>query len=112
MPDRTAFEQAHVAFAIDNGKLHIQQMDLIGGAVSLRGQGTLNLDGTNLNLDFNADWGRMPQILPPGISDLAQAASDQMLRIRMRGKVGEPRFDKELLPGVIDPLKKAIGRAP
>ncbi len=112
MPDRTAFEEARVTFAIDGPVVRIGQLDLFGNAVSLRGQGTVNLDGSDLNLDFNADWGRVQQVLPPGISDLAQAASDQMLRIKMRGKVGTVHFEKELLPGVIDPLKKAMGRAP
>ncbi len=112
MPDRTAFEEARVTFAIDGPVVRIGQLDLFGNAVSLRGQGTVNLDGSDLNLDFNADWGRVQQVLPPGISDLAQAASDQMLRIKMRGKVGTVHFEKELLTGVIDALKKAMGRAP
>jgi hypothetical protein len=110
VPDRTAFEEAHVTFAIDGPQVRIGQLDLLGNAISLRGQGTVNLDGTDLNLDFNADWGRVQQVLPVGLSDLALAASNQMLRIKMRGKVGAVRFEKELLPGVIDPLKKAIGR--
>ncbi len=112
VPDHTAFEQAQVAFLIDGPKVRVGQLDLLGNAISLRGQGTLNLDGTDLNLDFNADWGRLQQLLPTPVSDLSQAFSNQMLRIKMRGKVGDVRYDKELLPGVIDPLRKIMGSPP
>jgi hypothetical protein len=112
VPDRTAFEQARMIFSIEGLKMLVQSLDLFGNAISLRGQGTLNLDGSNLNLDFSADWGRMPQMLPPGISDLSQALSDQLFKIKLRGKISSPRFEKELIPGVVDPIKKAFGGSP
>jgi hypothetical protein len=109
VPDRTAFEQARVIFGIEGPQMRIHQLDLFGSAVSLRGQGTLNLDGSNLNLDFNADWGRLPGLLPPGISDISQLFSDQLFKIKLRGKISDPKFDKELMPGVVDPLMRAFG---
>jgi hypothetical protein len=112
LPDGTAFEQARMTFGIDGPQMRIGQLDLLGSAVSLRGQGTLNLDGSDLNLDFSADWGRVPELLPAGISDLSQALSDQVFRIKMRGAVGDVHFDKELLPGVVDPIRRAMGLAP
>jgi len=108
-PDRTAFDQAHALFAIEGPQMRIHGLDLFGSAISLRGQGTLNLDGSNLNLDFSADWGRMSQMMLPGISDLSQALSDQLFKIKVRGKIGAPRFEKELIPGVVEPIKKAFG---
>ena len=113
-PDRTAFEQARMIFSIEGPKMVVHSLDLFGNAISLRGQGSVGLDGTNsnLNLDFSADWGRMPQMLPPGISDLSQALSDQLFKIKLRGKINSPRFEKELIPGVVDPLKRAFGGSP
>jgi hypothetical protein len=112
MPERTAFEQAQMIFSVEGPQMRIHSLDLYGNAISLRGQGTLNLvDGSNLNLDFNADWGRMPQLLPPGISDLSQAVSDQLFKIKLRGKISSPRFEKELIPGVVDPIKRAFGKS-
>jgi hypothetical protein len=106
LPDRTAFEQAHVTFAIDGDRVQINQLDLFGNAVSVRGQGTLKLDGSDLNLELNADWGRIAQLLPPGINDLSREISNQLLRIKVRGKVNAVRFEKELVPIVTDPLKR------
>jgi hypothetical protein len=111
MPDRTAFEEAHLLFAIEGPRLHVGQLDLFGNAVSLRGQGSADLDGSNLNLDFTATPGQFGKVLPPGIHGLGQLISQQVLKIKMRGKLGKDgqvRFDKELMPAVVEPIKRAI----
>jgi hypothetical protein len=112
VPDRTAFEQAHVDFAIEGPQLRVQQLDLFGNAISLRGQGTLDLDGNNLELDFTATPGRVTQVLPTGIDAIPQLISQQFLKIKMRGKLGKEgtvRFDKELVPAVVEPLRRIMG---
>jgi hypothetical protein len=81
-------------------------LDLFGNAISLRGQGDLRLDGSDLNLDFNADWARFPQVLPPGVNKIPPAISNQLLRIKMRGDVTDPKFQKDFVPIVTDPVKK------
>ena len=102
LPDRTAFEQAHAVFAVDGPQLEVQGLDLYGNAVSLRGRGTIDLVSGGLNLDFNADWGRLAEVLPAGVNDIPRTVSDQLLKIKMRGRIGDVRFDKELAPGVVD----------
>lgn len=109
-PDRTAFEQANVIFSFDGPQVQVQQLDLFGNVVSLRGQGTLNLDGSNLNLDFHADWARVMQVLPDGLNELPRAVSDQLFKIKVRGRTGEARIEKELVPALSEPLKRALGR--
>jgi hypothetical protein len=115
MPDRTAFEQARMLFSLEGPQMRVSQLDLMGSAISLRGAGTVDFgaDGdTNLNLDFSADWGRVPQMLPPGLSDLSQAFSDQVFKIKMRGKIGAIRLEKEFIPAVVEPFKKVFGSGP
>lgn len=112
VPDRTAFEQAHMEFGIEGPQLLVRQLDLYGNAISLRGQGNLDLDGNNLNLEFTATPGRFSQILPVGIDTIPQAISQQFLKIKMHGRFGQGaslRFDKELIPAVVEPLRRAIG---
>jgi len=112
MPDRTAFEQARMTFSIDGPQMQVHNLDLLGNAISLRGQGTLNLDGSNLNLDFSADWGRVTQLLPAGLNQIPRAITDQLFKIKVRGKVGAVKFEKELVPGVVEPLRKALAPSP
>jgi hypothetical protein len=109
LPDRTAFEQAHAVFAIDGPQLQVQGLDLFGNAVSLRGKGTVDLVSGGLNLDFNADWGRLAQVLPAGVNDIPRAVSDQLFKIKMRGTLHDVRFDKELAPGVVDWVEGTMG---
>ncbi|MFM7150890.1 MAG: AsmA-like C-terminal region-containing protein, partial [Gemmataceae bacterium] len=113
VPDRTAFEQAHMVFAIEGPRIQVQQLDLYGNAVSLSGLGGLDLDGSNIQLNFTATPGRMTQLLPAGIGLIPQAISSSFLKIKMRGSLGKGtapiRFDKELIPGVMEPLLRAMG---
>ena len=72
----------------------------------------MNLDGTDINMDFNVDPARLSQVLAPGIRKIPQAISNQLWKINMRGEVGkEPKFTQEPMPCFIDPLKKLFGGA-
>jgi hypothetical protein len=111
-PDRTAFEQAHVNFSIEGPQLRVQQLDLYGNAISLHGLGSVDLDSDNVELDFTATPGRVTQVLPTGLDAIPQLISQQFLKIKMRGKLGKQgsvRFDKELVPAVIEPLRRIVG---
>jgi hypothetical protein len=105
LPDRTAFEQAGATFVIDGPQVRFEQIDLVGNAISLRGQGTADLDGSNLNLDFNADWARLGQFLPEATTEIPRWVSDQLWKVKVRGRVGEMRFEPEVLPWATEPIK-------
>jgi hypothetical protein len=109
-PDRTAFEEAYARFAIRGPRVRVQRLDLYGDAFSLSGEGTMNLDGTDIQLDFYAVWGRIMQILPPLLSKIPPAISRQCLRIEMRGRIGDVRVRKELAPTLVEPLMRLIKR--
>jgi hypothetical protein len=115
MPDRTAFEEAHLLFAVEGPQVRVGQLELYGNAVSLHGQGTVDLDGNNVNLDFSATPGRLKWVLPEGVDLLPQALSQQILKIKARGKIAGSgpddgvRFEKVLVPGVFEPITRAMG---
>lgn len=110
VPDRTAFETARLRFRIEGPRLHIEELDLYGNAVSVRGDGSMNLDGSDLKLDLNADWGKIMLLLPAGMTDLTREISNQILRVKVRGSLSEVKFEKELIPAVTSPLKKWWGK--
>jgi len=100
-----------MVFSIEGPQMRVQQLDLLGHAVSLRGAGTVDLDGSNLALDFSATPGRPLGVLPGAVDVLPQMISEQLLKIKMRGKLGQGgqvRFEKELMPGVVEPLKRLV----
>ncbi|MFQ3592892.1 MAG: AsmA-like C-terminal region-containing protein [Gemmataceae bacterium] len=108
-PDGTAFEQAHAAFTLAGPRVHVSVLELYGSAISLRGEGGLDIDGNNIELDFAATLGRMDEWMP-GLGGLPRVLSSQLLKLKMRGGVGpgqKVRFDKELVPGIWEPLRRA-----
>jgi hypothetical protein len=111
-PDRTAFEQAYTAFAFEGPRVKVQRFDLLGNAISLHGQGTLNLDGSDVCLDFTATPGRLTQVLPTGIDDLPRAISGQLLKVKMRGDLGKAHYEAEPVPAVTTPIRKVLGASP
>jgi hypothetical protein len=112
VPDRTAFVQAHLLFTIEGPQIQVRELALSGNAISLWGQGTVDLDGDHLNLDFSATPGRMRELLPAGLDLIPPAISEQILKIKMRGHLGKAdgvRFDKSLVPALTEPLERVMG---
>jgi hypothetical protein len=109
VPDGTAFEEAHASFTIRGKRVTINRMDLLGSPVSLGGKGQMNLDGSDLNLEFYAVWARVMQVLPPIINEIPQAISKQFLKIKLRGDLGvKVETVKEPVPILVDPLKELL----
>jgi hypothetical protein len=108
--DRTAFEEAHASFSIKGPRVTVSQLDLYGNAISLSGQGELNLDGSDVQLDFYAVWGRIMQVLPTMLRPLPPAVAQQLLKIKMRGKVENVICTKEPVPGLVEPLERLLKR--
>jgi hypothetical protein len=110
MPDGTAFDEAHAAFAVRGKRVAVSRLDLYGNSISLRGQGEMNLDGTDINLDFYAVWARVIQFLPPVIKDIPPYISQQLLKIKMRGRINDVHLTKEPVPVLVEPMKDLLDR--
>lgn len=112
VPDETAFEQAHILFAIRGNRLIFGQLDLLGNALSLGGQGEMNLDGSDLRLEFYAIWSNMlaAMAIEP-IENLLTRFSQNLFRIVVSGRAdGKMNFEREIVPVIVDPIKRLIGR--
>ncbi len=117
-PDRTAFEQAHAKFSIHGPRFLFHKLDLWGNAISLKGKGGVNLDGTEVDLEFYPSWARMEQLveqlLPPAIHGLSPAVSKNLLKIEVEGKLGgrpeDLKFHKRPVPVIVDPLRDLHNR--
>ncbi|HEV3262988.1 MAG TPA: hypothetical protein VG013_39505 [Gemmataceae bacterium] len=109
-PDGTAFEEAHAEFSIRGPRVLVSHVDLLGNSFSLRGQGEMNLDGSDISLDFYAIWALAVQMLPPVIKEIPEAFSRNLLKIKMRGRMGNVQCTKEPVPVLVDPVKGLLER--
>lgn len=108
-PDKTAFEEGRAQFDIKGQRVNFTRLDLFGNAISLRGAGGMNLNGTGIDLVFHTEWARIAQVLPPGLKQMPGAISNQLLKIHMKGDVNGVKFDKEPMPALLEPMKKVFG---
>ena len=66
------------------------------------------MDGSDLHLDFNVDWARAAQLLPAGIKEIPQGLSDLLLKLEMRGKIGDVHIAKVPVPAIVEPMKNVL----
>lgn len=108
IPDGTAFEQVHALYSVEGPMLRFQQLDLFGNAISLRGKGVVPLDGQDMSLEFRTDFARVNQFLPPAVETIPKALSEQLFMVRIHGNPKSPKIDRNVLPGLTQPFRKAF----
>ncbi|HEY1860139.1 MAG TPA: hypothetical protein VGG61_07285, partial [Gemmataceae bacterium] len=111
LPDRTLFEEAHADFTLEGRTAKISRLNLFGNVISLRGQGSMdfaNPDAIGLNLDFNVDWARIAQVLPPTFKEVGATVSNYLYKVKVRGTSKKPEFSQEPLPMLTGPIKDLI----
>ena len=67
----------------------------------------MSLDGSDVQLDFYAVWGRIMQVLPASLKPLPPWLAQQVLKIKMRGKLDNVQLTKELVPFLSEPLERS-----
>jgi hypothetical protein len=113
-PDGTAFQELHAAFNIHGNRVTLSQLNLLGNPVSLSGNGGVNLDGSDVQMNFYPTWGRSEQLLPPVVRTVPAAISKSLLRIEVRGKIGSQpgdlQFTKKAVPALSDWMQRGTNR--
>ncbi|WP_166825030.1 hypothetical protein [Thalassoroseus pseudoceratinae] len=115
-PDREAFKHAFVDFDVAGEEFRLNEIDLVGDAITLRGQGSARMSG-RLNIDFYSSLpkrqlARMRLPLPV-VSNLVNGALDGLtkdwVRVEVRGSTSAPEARMVPMPVVDDALKKFLG---
>ena len=105
--NRTAFDSSNVDFSIDGNQMKLDRIELIGDAISLIGNGYLEMM-RHLDINFYSVVGRN-RIYIPLISDLYKAGSQRTLWINIGGPLGNLQTSRRILPGLDDSLRALIG---
>ncbi len=101
---KTAFDSAEVTARIKNGETTLKPVHLTGNAISLQGDGTLDVRGI-LNLKLEVLAGRDAYHIPL-LSDITRELSGLIGAIRIEGPIASPSFRVVPLPPVAAQVRK------
>jgi hypothetical protein len=109
-PTSTAFDSAEVHATIADGKATLDPIKFTGDAISLRGSGTLNLQGQReLDLHLSPLYGRDERRLP-WVSDAMREASGRVFDLHVTGPLASPKVDPEALPDIVSRATQVVRR--
>jgi hypothetical protein len=109
LPQGTSFQDALCHFTIEGERLHTARLELHSDALSLRGQGSMRVDGTDLRLEmYGLTWGRTIPLLPPLIDRIPPTISKQLMKFIIRGSFDKVSIRTEPLPIVVEPVMEAL----
>ena len=101
---RTAFDSGNIDFKLLGERIIFERMEFIGDAISLLGEGEMNLDW-DIDLNFYSVIGRN-RLNIPLISRLYRAGSQRTLAIKVDGKLNNPRTHSDVLPELNENMKR------
>lgn len=102
--DRTAFDSSNVTFAISGETIELSRIELLGDAISLLGNGQLNMD-RKIDMNFYSIMGRNRFNIPL-VSDMVHAGSQQAMWIQVNGTMDDPKMTRTVLPQLNDSLRQ------
>ncbi len=102
--DRTAFDSSNINFLINGTDIDFERIELVGDAISLIGNGRMNLD-QDLDLNFYSIMGRN-RIRVPLLNELYHAGSQQIMWISVDGTLDNPKMSREVLPQLNDSIRQ------
>ena len=101
---RTAFDSGNIEFKVLGERIVFERMEFIGDAISLLGDGEMNMDW-DIDLNFYTVIGRN-RLNIPLISKLYRAGSQRTLAIKVDGKLDDPRTHSKVLPEFNENVKR------
>ena len=68
----------------------------------------MSLYGTDIRLDFYAVGVRLLEFFPPVIKEFPRLLSENLWKIKVRGKLGDLQCIQEPVPVVVDPVRDLV----
>ena len=103
---RTAFDSGNIDFKLLGERIVFERMEFIGDAISLLGEGEMNLDW-DIDLNFYTVIGRN-RLNIPLLSQLYRASSQRTLAIKVDGKLDNPKTHSKVLPEFNENVKRLL----
>jgi len=110
VPDETGFEEAHALFYLRGNHVKFGQLDLIGNAISLGGEGEMSVEGKDVRFEFYPVWTKLKEMFPL-TGDWPGLVSKKFLKIKVTGEIdGKLDYKSEPVPGIVEPVRRVLDR--
>lgn len=88
LPISSPFDRGTASYGVSGNRLTIEQLELRAADLRLSGNGSIDFDSRAVSLDFTTDaaWAKLPII-----GDFIQGARNELLQLRVRGTLQEPK---------------------
>ena len=103
-PTDYAFDKMLSTAYLSNSDIFVEQLDLSGKSLSLRGSGKVRLGLGTLDLAFNAAGERLANKNSGVIKSLADGFAPAVMRIKVTGNIKDPQIEETTLPVIQDAL--------
>ena len=99
----SAFDTSNINFKLQGDRIDLQRIELIGDAISLIGNGKLNMN-RDIDLNFYSVVGRNDYI--PLLSEIVELGAQQIMWINIRGQLDNPQTHQNFLPYLNESIKQ------
>ena len=99
----SAFDTSNINFKLQGDRIDFQRIELIGDAISLIGNGKLNMN-RDIDLNFYSVVGRNDYI--PLLSEIVELGAQQIMWINIRGQLDNPQTHQNFLPYLNESIKQ------
>jgi hypothetical protein len=96
LPIATPYDRGTASYSLVGDTVTVEQVDLQADGMRMTGSGVLDFDRKTVAMTFSTDsagWARIPVI-----GDVLQGARNELLQIRIRGTLQEPKVGAGVLP--------------
>ncbi|MGL5093967.1 MAG: hypothetical protein ACRDD1_00160, partial [Planctomycetia bacterium] len=116
-PNGQAFDEVDCSFHLRDRMMILHKLDLQGPSLSLvsEEEGRMNMETLQLDVRLRPRWGPRVgrgRLNIPFVTPAVDQTADQLMTIRVQGRLDEPVISPELIPGakrILDGPAKAIG---
>lgn len=108
LPKATNFQTAKVDFVVQGDRIKANQLQLLGDAYRVEGDGTAKLDGSDLDLTLSLvmGGGRTLPLMPAILDTLQKSIARGLLKVHVTGSVSKVDVKVEPVPFLVEPVKE------
>jgi hypothetical protein len=106
LPINQPFKRATASYSLVGNRMTLEGVDLSAEGMRMSGRGVLDFGKGTVSMAFTTDAGTWMQI--PIVKDLVQGARDELLQIRIKGSLQQPKVEAGMFNSVTTTIDEVL----